>query len=105
MDITGPIRHSSSKSDDRVTTTFSSYCFGSGIVDPPEAWDLERVDPANPPPGDWPLQNSNPELLGKLADFLIANDYRLKPLIRQIVSSDTYQLSGRYQGNWKPAYV
>ena len=82
-----------------------SYFFGSGIVDPPEAWDLERVDPANPPPGDWPLQNSNPELLGKLADFLIANDYRLKPLIRQIVSSDTYQLSGRYQGNWKPAYV
>ena len=40
-----------------------SYFFGSGIVDPPDAWDLDRVDPANPPSGDWPLQNANPELL------------------------------------------
>jgi hypothetical protein len=82
-----------------------SYFFGSGIVDPPDGWDLERVDPANPPPGDWPMQNSNPELLNKLADFLIANDYRLKPLIRQIVSSDTYQQSSRYDDAWKPAFV
>lgn len=82
-----------------------SYFFGSGIVDPPDAWDLERVDPSNSPPGDWPMQNSNPELLNRLADFLIANDYRLKPLIRQIVSSDTYQQSSRYEGPWKPAFV
>jgi hypothetical protein len=66
---------------------------------------MDRVDPSNPPGGDWPIQNSNPELLNKLADFLIANDYRLKPLIREIVMSDTYQLSARYQGTWKPAFV
>ena len=82
-----------------------AYFFGTGIVDPPDGWDLERVDPANPPGGEWALQNSNPELLGKLADFLIANDYRLKPLIRQIVSSETYQQSSRYAGTWKPVYV
>jgi hypothetical protein len=29
----------------------------------------------------------------------------LKPLIRQIVMSDAYQLSSRYEGQWKPAYV
>jgi Protein of unknown function (DUF1549)/Protein of unknown function (DUF1553) len=81
------------------------YLFGSGIVDPPDGWDMDRVDPSNPPGGDWPIQNSNPELLNKLADFLIANDYRLKPLIREIVMSDTYQLSARYQGTWKPAFV
>ena len=29
----------------------------------------------------------------------------IKPLIRQIVLSDSYQLSSRYEGQWKPAYV
>jgi uncharacterized protein DUF1553 len=82
-----------------------SYFFGSGIVDPPDAWDLDRVNPSNPLPAEWPIQNSNPELLNKLADFFIAHDYRLKPLIRQIVSSDSYQLSSRYEGPWKPALV
>lgn len=82
-----------------------SYLFGYGIVDPPDAWDLARVDPANPPAGEWAMQNSNPELLEKLADYLIENRYRLKPLIRQIVTSDTYQLSSRYEGKWQPAFV
>ena len=82
-----------------------SYLFGYGIVDPPDAWDMARVDPANPPPGDWAMQNSNPELLEKLADYLIQNGYHLKPLIRQIITSDTYQLSSRYEGKWQPAFV
>lgn len=82
-----------------------SYLFGYGIVDPPDAWDMARVDPANPPSGDWAMQNSNPELLEKLADYLIENNYRIKPLIRQIVTSDTYQLSSRYEGKWQPAFV
>ena len=82
-----------------------SYFFASGIVDPPDAWDLSRVDPNRPPPSEWPLQNSHPELLEKLADYLIENGYRLKPLIRLIAQSDTYQLSSRYEGQWKPAYV
>jgi len=82
-----------------------SYFFGYGIVDPPDAWDMARVDPANPPTGDWALQNSNPELLEKLADSLIQNGYHLKPLIRQILTSDTYQLSSRYDGKWQPAFV
>ncbi len=81
-----------------------TYFFGSGIVDPPDAWDLDRLDPANPPGGEWPIQNVNPELLSELADYLVANNYRLKPLIRQIVTSRTYQLSSRYPGTWKPAY-
>jgi len=84
---------------------FWAYFFGYGIVDPPDAWDMDRVDPARPPPAEWPLQNSQPELLEKLADFFIQNQYRLKPLIRQIVLSETYQLSSAYTGVWKPAYV
>ncbi len=82
-----------------------SYLFGYGIVDPPDAWDMARVDPNNPPPGDWPMQNSNPELLEKLADSFIQNGYHFKPLIRQIMLSETYQLSSRYDGAWKPAFV
>ncbi len=79
--------------------------FGYGIVDPPDAWDMARVDPANPPGGDWPLQNSNPELLEKMTDYLIQNGFHLKPLIRMIVTSDTYQLSSRYTDKWQPAYT
>lgn len=78
--------------------------FGHGIVDPPEAWDFMRTSGATPPEG-WPSQNSHPELLEELADFFIRNNYQLKPLIRQIVSSDAYQLSSRYEGEWQPAYI
>src|SRR5258708_32880972 len=37
--------------------------FGHGIVDPPEAWDFERTDPAKKLPDGWPAQNANPELI------------------------------------------
>lgn len=84
---------------------FWDYFFGHGIVDPPDAWDMDRVDPKRPPPSDWPMQNSHPELLDQLAASLTQNGYHLKPLIRQIVMSDAYQLSSRYEGQWKPAYV
>jgi hypothetical protein len=84
---------------------FWDYFFGHGIVDPPDAWDMDRVVPGRALPGDWPMQNSHPELLEQLADALIQGGYRLKPLIRQIVMSDAYQLSSRYEGQWKPAYV
>lgn len=79
--------------------------FGHGIVDPPEAWDFMRTDPKNPPPAGWPSQNSHPELIEDLADFFIRNNYQLKPLIKQIVSSEAYQLSSRYEGEWQPVYA
>lgn len=79
--------------------------FNHGIVDPPEAWDFERTDPSRPPPEGWPTQNSHPQLLEELADFFIRNNYQLKPLVRQIVTSEAYQLSSRYDGQWLPGYV
>jgi hypothetical protein len=82
-----------------------AYFFNSGIVDPPDAWDLMRVDPANPPPEGWPMQNANPELLEALADSFIQNGYRLRPLIREIVNSEAYQLSSRYEAQWRPGYA
>jgi hypothetical protein len=82
-----------------------AHFFRRGIVDPPDAWDLRRTDPANPPPSGWPMQSSHPELLEHLADFYIQNGYRLKPLIRLITSSTGYQLASRYEGQWKPQYA
>lgn len=82
-----------------------AYLFSHGIVDPPEAWDFERTDPKRPPPGDWPIQNTHPELLEALTDFFIQNNYQFRPLFRLLVSSDAYQLSSRYEGQWQPAFV
>lgn len=82
-----------------------AYLFSHGIVDPPEAWDFERTNPNRPPPGDWPMQNTHPELLEQLADFFIANNYQFRPLLKQILNSEAYQLSSTYQGKWEPAFV
>ena len=62
-----------------VNRVWSNY-FGSGIVDPTDDMNL-----ANPP--------SNAALLDYLAAEFIANDFDLKWLHREIVSSDTYQRS------------
>jgi hypothetical protein len=82
-----------------------SHFFGYGIVDPPDAWDLARIDPSNPPPAPWPLQASHPELLERLADEFIGSNYSIRRIIRLIVESNAYQLSSRYPGDWKPEYT
>jgi hypothetical protein len=65
-----------------VNRVWAGY-FHVGIVDPPD-----DLNPANPP--------SNPELLDWLTTGFVKNQYDMKWLHRQIVSSDTYQRS------WKP---
>ena len=80
------------------------YFFGTGIVDPADGWDLSRIDPANPPPGDWGLQNSQPALLEALADAFIQSNYSIRSMVRLIANSNVYQLSSRYDGDWKTAY-
>lgn len=50
---------------------------GAGIVEPVDDWE------GNPP--------SNPQLLAALADMLIANNYDVKQLARQIFESEAYQ--------------
>ena len=56
--------------------------FGTGIVEP-----YDDFRSTNRP--------SNPELLDRLAEFFVRNDYRLKPLHRVILKSRTYQLSSQ----------
>ncbi len=83
-----------------------AYFFGSGIVDPPDGWDLARVDPSNPPPPDWPLQVSHPQLLKQLAGAFRDSGYSMKRIIKLIVSSNAYQLSSRYPaGRWQSVYA
>ncbi len=82
-----------------------AYFFNYGLVDPPDAWDLARVDPKNPPPAPWTLQVTHPELLDQLADQFIRDNYSVKSLIRTIVNSNAYQLSSKYEGAWRPQFV
>lgn len=75
-----------------------------GIVDPPFDWDLDRQDPKSPPAAPWTLQPSHPELLDALAKDFIKNNYDLRLLMRTICRSKAYQLSSRFEGEYKPEY-
>ena len=78
--------------------------FKYGIVDPPNGWDLLRIDPKNPPPKPWTLQPTHPELLEALADEFIRSNYSVRRIIELIAKSNAYQLSSRYPGEWRPEY-
>jgi hypothetical protein len=81
-----------------------AYFFGRGIVDPPNTFDPARLDADNPPPAPWTLQPSNPRLLNALAQHFIDSGYNVKSIMREIVNSDAYQLSSRYNGTWNEKY-
>ncbi len=78
--------------------------FKYGIVDPPNGWDLARIDPKNPPPQPWTLQPTHPELLEALADEFINSNYSVRHMTELIAKSNAYQLSSRYPGEWRPEY-
>ena len=78
--------------------------FARGIVDPVNQFDLARLDPGNPPPDPWTIQPTNPYLLDALAKDFQQNGFDLRDLMRKIVTSEAYQLSAQYRGEWKPEY-
>lgn len=84
------------------------YFFTIGLVSPSNQFDPYRQDPNNPPancPPNVPctLQASNPQLLNALAQDFIESGYDLRALQREIVNSNAYQLSSRYNGTWDVA--
>ncbi|HYE33220.1 MAG TPA: DUF1553 domain-containing protein [Methylomirabilota bacterium] len=79
--------------------------FGVGIVEPVDNFDLARQDPANPPEAPWPIQPTNPELLNALAAQFAKDGYDLRKLMRLITESSAYQLSSRFDGEWKESYT
>jgi hypothetical protein len=48
-------------------------------------------------------QPSNAKLLNALAQHFVDSGYNVKSIMREIVNSDAYQLSSRYEGEWNPA--
>ncbi|HKE25869.1 MAG TPA: DUF1553 domain-containing protein [Bryobacteraceae bacterium] len=81
-----------------------AHFFGMGMVDPPDTFDLARLDPNNPPPSPWTLQPTNAALLNALATHFMQGGYDVKALMREITNSQTYQLSSRYVGTWNASY-
>jgi hypothetical protein len=82
-----------------------AHFFSVGIVDPPDGWDLARIDPKNPPPAPWTLQPTHPELIEALADEFIRGDYSIRRIIRLLAESNAYQLSSRYGDGWRSEYA
>jgi hypothetical protein len=79
--------------------------FGLGIVDPVDAFDLARLDPQAQLPAPWTCQPSNFALLDALARDFAAHKFSLKYLMRTLARSQAYQLSARFEGEWKEAYT
>lgn len=83
---------------------FWARLMGFGIVEPFDEFDLARLDPNNVPKG-WEVQASHPELLEALAKDFRDNNYSIRSLLGRICKSSAYQLSARYDGEWKEAYT
>ena len=66
-----------------------AHLLGRGIVEP-----VDDFRETNPP--------SNPDLLDALADAFVRDGYRVKPLIRRIMNSATYQLSAEPPASTSP---
>lgn len=86
------------------------YFFTVGIVSPSNQFDPLRLDPNNPPtaamcPANAPctLQPSNAALLNALAQDFVNSGYDIQSLMKEIVNSNAYQLSSRYNGTWDPS--
>lgn len=83
---------------------FWAKLMGFGIVEPFDEFDLARQDPKKVPAG-WQLQPSHPELLEALADDFRKHRYSLRHLLETITRSGAYQLSARFEGEWKESYT
>jgi hypothetical protein len=79
--------------------------FGLGIVDPVDSFDLARQGPKAALPAPWTCQPTNTELLDALAHDFATHGFSLKRLMRAIARSNAYQLSSRFDGEWKESYT
>ena len=79
--------------------------FKAGIVEPADAFDPMRQDPANPPVGSWTLQPTHPALLAKLAADYAGHGHDLRYILGVMAKSSAYQLSSFYSGTWSDSYA
>lgn len=78
---------------------------GFGIVEPVDEFDLARYDAKNPPPAPWTLQPSNPALLDAMAEDFRRQNFSFKHFVKAVMKSSVYQLSSRFDGEWKEGYT
>lgn len=76
-----------------------------GFVEPYSGFDLERLDPNNPPPKPWTVQPTDPWLLEAMAQDFKGHNYSIQHLIKTIMKSSAYQLSTGFSGEWKDKYA
>lgn len=76
-----------------------------GFVEPYDSFDLDRLDPKNPPPKPWAVQPTNSWLLDALAEDFRAHNYSIHHLMKTIMKSSAYQLSPHFDGEWKESYT
>lgn len=75
------------------------------FVEPYDTFDLDRLNPDNPPPAPWTLQPTYPRLLEAMAEEFKASNYSIQTLIRNVVRSGAYQLATSFDGEWKDEYA
>jgi hypothetical protein len=88
-----------------TTNRIWAELMGFGIVEPVDDFDLKRYYPDQPLPKGWTVQPSNPYLLDALAKDFQKSNFSFKHLVRTIMKSSAYQLSSRFEGEWKPEYA
>ena len=76
-----------------------------GFVEPYDGFDLDRLDPKNPPPAPWTVQPTNPELLEAMAKDFQANNFSIQHVIKAVMKSSAYQLSTRFDAEWNDSYI
>lgn len=79
--------------------------FGLGIVDPVDSFDMARQDPKNPPSAPWTVQPTHPELIEAMGRDFAEHRFSLKHLMRTMARSSAYQLSSRFDSEWKDRYT
>jgi hypothetical protein len=84
---------------------FWAHFMTVGLVDPPDGFDLARLDPHHPPRKPWGIQPSNPELLEAMAADFRSHGCSLRRLMRLIASSSAYQLSSEFDGEWQDTWA
>ncbi len=88
-----------------LANRFWKTMFNLALAEPVDSLDPARLDPRNPPPDPWTLQATHPELLEQLATKLAELNYDLREFLRLLAQSSAYQLSSKYEGEWKLEYV
>jgi len=77
------------------TNRIWSELMGFGIVEPADDFDLDSYE----------KQASHPRLLDEMAKDFAAHNYSMKHVMRTIMTSSAYQLSSRFDGEWKDNYA